>query len=219
MVFNEITYYGYEESTDLCKLGLKYNADKSPLVLHGYTPFYNFLFSNLRYKDINFGEIGIYENASMKMWREYFPNANLYGWDCRMEDRLEDLNRFYKKDYVENAKQHNLTNTVYDYIDVASEESIVNALEKTKVKFDVLIDDSDHQFWSQIKLMRNVYKFLNPGGIFIIEDLTYNFVDILEEFKVFGHDQYYDTITKINLYDKHLNYGQDPRYLLMLVKK
>jgi len=219
MKFNQITYHGYNESTSLCELGLKYGADKSPLVAHGYTPFYNFLFSNLRYKDINFGEIGIYENASMKMWREYFPSANLYGWDCRIEDRLEDLNRFYKKDYVQNAKQHNLKNTVYDYMNVSSEDSINNALEKTQIKFDVLVDDSDHQFWSQIKLLRNVYKFLKPGGIFIIEDLTYNFVDILEEFKVYGHDQYYESITKIDLYDEHLKYKQSPYYMLMLIKK
>jgi hypothetical protein len=219
MKFNEVNYYGHDESTDLCKLGLKYNADKSPLVAHGYTPFYNFLFSNLKYRDINFGEIGIYENASMKMWREYFSNANLYGWDCRMEDRDEDLNRFYKKDYVENAKQHNLKNTIYDYMDVASENSINEALEKTQIKFDVLIDDSDHQFWSQIKLLRNVYKFLKPGGMFIIEDLMYNFVDILEELKLFGHDKHYDVVNKINLYDQNLKYKKDPLYLLVFVKK
>jgi len=225
MNFNEMDYHGYNEPTDLCKLGLKHGADKSPLHCltdgfggHGYTPFYNFLLSSLRYRDINFGEIGIYENGSMKMWREYFPNANLYGWDCRMEDRDTDLNRFYKKDYVENARSQGLQNTIYDYMNVTCEKSINEALQKTQTKFDVLLDDSDHNFWSWVRLMRNVHKYLNPGGLFIIEDIGYNFVDVIQEFKAYGHDQYYHTITKVNLYDQNMKYKRDPQYIFVLVK-
>ena len=80
------TYYinCYDNATDLCEIGSKYGTDKSPVFndlsknyynqeyRHSYTSFYSVLFSTLKNKIINFGEIGIAHNASIKMWREYF---------------------------------------------------------------------------------------------------------------------------------------------------
>lgn len=200
--------------TELCGLGSKYGTTKSPFLdfnlnnnlerreCNSYTPFYDLLFSSMKYKKINFGEIGIYENASMKMWRNYFPNANLYGWDCKPGSADEP--RYKVVDFVEKAKRDKLNNVFYDYMDVRGEQSISEALGKTKCKFDVLIDDSDHEFWSQIKVIRSAPMYLNPGSFLIIEDVNYtvipeySFARYIEEISRYGHDVYYDSILKVN---------------------
>lgn len=194
MKYCRIFHEKYDTDTDLCELGLKYGTDKT--TLHIYTPFYHSLFSLLRYKPIVFGEIGIYKNQSMKMWRDYFPNAKLYGWDCEVSDK-NDQREEYSKDFVESAKMDNLQNTVYDYMDVTNINSIENALKKTETKFDILIDDSDHSFWSQINLIRTVPLFLNPGGMLIIEDVERRNYEFRNHIGMYGHQKFYSDFIEV----------------------
>lgn len=205
MKVSNILFDSFDSQTDLCDIGSKYGTDKSPFVskcpynqsnnfAHSYTPFYNILFSHIRYNEINFGEIGIYKNYSMKMWREYFPKANLYGWDCHPREALE--NRYQSFDAIENASKDNLKNTFYDYMNVREDSSIISSFEKINIKFDVIIDDSDHEFWSQVRIIRNSYKFLNKGGFLIIEDLDVNEDKFFESIVEYGHEKFYsDCIT------------------------
>jgi SAM-dependent methyltransferase len=72
---------------------------------------------------------------------------------------------------LEYAKNQNLENVHYDKMNVSLEESITECFEKTQVKFDIIIDDSSHEFWDQIKIIRNASKYLKPGGYLIIEDI------------------------------------------------
>ena len=172
----------YQENVNLYIATLSFKKDSNYC-----TSFYNLLFSPFKYKQINFGEIGIYKNSSMKIWREYFSNAHLYGWDN-------------DSSLLQSAKEDNLPDTSYDYMDVTSEVSICEAFEKSNSKFDILIDDSDHTFWSRIKIIRNAYKYLNPGGILIIEGLLSedSFESYMEEINLYGHNKFYDSIKKIN---------------------
>ena len=214
--FNSIFFNAYDNRTELCELGVKYGTDKTPFLnydaysldgiptSHGYTPFYDMLFSNLRYKDISFGEIGIYKNSSMKMWREYFKNATLYGWDCLPENNIEER---YKIDFVELAKNDFLPNTIYDYMNVKNEESIRNSLSKSNTKFDILIDDSDHEFWSQIKIVRSVFPYLKKGGMLIIEDMYHSLDRFFGEIKFYNHHKFYSTITYVQTEHHEKKYG------------
>ena len=65
---NTLKIEGSEFISDLCKLGKAFNTDKSSFNSkthrHGYTYFYDVLFSGLRSKNFNFAEIGIYKNNS-----------------------------------------------------------------------------------------------------------------------------------------------------------
>lgn len=200
MKISNIFFDSFDSRTDLCDIGAKYGTDKSQFVskcpynqsdhfAHSYTPFYNTIFSPIRYREINFGEIGIYKNYSMKMWREYFPKANLYGWDCYPVQALEDRYKIF--DAVQNAKQDNLNNTSYDYMNVREDNSIISAFKKNNIKYDVIIDDSDHEFWSQIRIIRNSYKFLKEGGFLIIEDVSLNEDEFLESISEYGHEKFY----------------------------
>ena len=224
MQFNKIFFHSLNSKTELCELGLKYGTDKTPfldhdaynlgniITSHGYTPFYNFLFSPLKYKDITFGEIGIYKNSSMKMWREYFTNAKLYGWDCKPDQNVEER---YKVDFIESAKRDGLHNTIYDYINVKDERSILHSLKKTQTKFDVLIDDSDHDVWSQIRIIRSAPSFLKTGGMLIIEDMYHSVDQFFEEIKLYEHHRFYDSITCVETDHYNKVYGDG---IILLVR-
>lgn len=212
MNISRIIHQNNDGITDLCKIASKYGTDK--VDPHRYTPFYNYLFSIFRNRsDINLGEIGIYKNQSMKMWREYFPKANLYAWDCSQEDRLNAHKSYlenlgiteiprtdYEDDFVKLAKMDNLYSTTYDYMNVVDYESIQNAFEKlynNGIKFDVIIDDSDHRFYSQINIIRSSTKYLKPGGMLIIEDVSQKNYRFVEEISLYNHDKYYSEFVEV----------------------
>ena len=149
--------------SNLCFLGGKFGSDKSVFSTktpykHSYTTIYNILFSHLRNRHINFAEIGILENASIKMWREFFINANIDGFE-------------FDEDLLAKAKNEKLKNTNYFKIDVRSRESINKSFLKTNREYDVIIDDSTHEFNDQLNIILTVKKFLKPGGYLIIEDI------------------------------------------------
>ncbi|MEO5332529.1 MAG: class I SAM-dependent methyltransferase [Magnetococcus sp. YQC-5] len=163
---NRIVVDSSDSMTDLCVLGAQYPTDKSPynwapereVARHPYTAIYDLLFSALRYQPIVLGEVGVYLNMSMHMWRAYFPNAQLYGWDFLPE--ILDL-----------AKGHRLHNCYYDKLNMNDIEGVFQAFNKCNTYFDVLIDDSTHAFAHQILFAHMAYPFLKPGGMLIIEDV------------------------------------------------
>ena len=187
---NSITIDSTNSVTDLCLLGVKYPTDKSPyntegnLHKHAYTAIYNLLFSNIRYKDIKLGELGILDNNSMLSWREFFPNAKLYGFEW-FDERLDK------------AVNDNI-DCKYIKMNVKDVNSISEGLSISGSNFDILIEDSTHQFEDQIKFINEAYKHLNPGGILIIEDI---FINANEEdyFKAINHlEDYFSSATFIN---------------------
>jgi trans-aconitate methyltransferase len=189
MKINSITIDSTNSVTDLCMLGVKYPTDKSPynteanLHKHAYTSIYNLLFSNIRYKDIKLGELGILDNNSMLSWREFFPNAKLYGFEW-FDERLDK------------AINDNIDCT-YIKMNVKDVNSISEGLSVAGSKFDILIEDSTHQFEDQIKFINEAYKHLNTGGILIIEDI---FINANEEdyLKAINHlEDYFSSATFI----------------------
>lgn len=177
-----------ESVTDLCRLGVKHPTDKSPynksdsLHKHPYTAVYNLLFSYMRYNPIVLGEVGILDNMSMKCWREYFPNATLYGYE-------------YSEMRLHKALSDKLSNTAYSKMDVKDVESIQEGLEF--IMFDILIEDSTHEFNDQIRFANIAYKHIKPGGFLIIEDIFRNeseqrYVEALD-----GISKYFSSMTFI----------------------
>ena len=145
-------------------LGVKYPTDKSPynqnnaLHKHAYTAIYDLLFSHRRYDSLTLAEIGILDNNSMLSWREYFPNATLFGFEY-MEDKLLK------------AISDNLSRTYYNYIDVTRKESISEELENANMLYDIIIEDSTHVFEDQIRFTNEAVKYLKTGGILVVEDI------------------------------------------------
>ncbi len=64
---------------NLSELARKYSSDKSD---HNYMPYYE---KHLPKDCRSLLEIGVKEGASMRMWREFFPNTELWGMDLFIE--------------------------------------------------------------------------------------------------------------------------------------
>lgn len=92
------------EGTELCDLARKYGTDKVPPEWHSYTPVYYELMKNKR--DIKkmleigigtvgtMGHIGNYKvGASLRMWRDFFPQATIFGCDIEPEAMIKNEDR------------------------------------------------------------------------------------------------------------------------------
>lgn len=212
-MFNSLVIDSTRSRTELCNLGAKFGTDKSPYNTtsesyhkHPYTAVYDMLFNSLRYKNINFGEMGILNNRSMQCWREYFPNANLFGWD-------------FDENLLSNAKSHKLYRTKYAFMDIYKVESIVNGLEEANCIFDILIDDTTHQFDDQIRIANVVHKYLAPGSFFVIEDIFRNIPEERYKDSLSNLKKYYQNITFITT--EHANRdstGWDNDKLIVFVR-
>lgn len=195
--FNQLVIDSTNAKTALCDLGIRFPTDKSPYNIgsssghrHPYTAVYDLLFASLRYKDINFGEIGIEYNQSMICWRNYFTEAKLWGWE------------FYTEK-ITAALKDGLPNTTYLPMNVNYEQSIIDGFENAGVQFDILIDDSTHKFEDQIRVAKIAHRFVKPGGFFVIEDIFRNRPEDDYARELADITQYYDSITFVNA--EHVN--------------
>jgi len=190
----------YKNNTsELCEIGKKYDTDKSSQRTnvtnsrhcHPYTLFYEGLFKNKRHETLKIAELGILDGASLLMWKEYFTNAEIYGFD-------------YDNNLINNFKKNfNNDRVTLSNIDVTNKGSIAKAFSELNVLYDIIIEDTTHQFEDQINVIENTYQYLKPGGILIIENIfkSYNENDyinrlthILEKFQ----DYYFVELDHIN---------------------
>ena len=138
---------------------------------HNYSDFYSELLFHKK-KDIkNFLEIGLGTNditkasnmgkdgvplASLKAWRDYFENANIYGADID-KNILKNENRI-KTFFVDQTDP----NTIKELFNNIGE-----------VKFDVILEDGLHEYSANICFFENSIEHLKDNGLYIIEDIFY----------------------------------------------
>lgn len=140
----------------LSELANEYQTDKGSA--HNYIPAYDFYFSSLRNRRINFLEIGFFVGNSARMWDQYFPRANLHFIDIVPE--------FLEK-YA-----HGLSSRCHFHIvDQANKEDLLKFIEKVGIQFDVILDDGGHKMNQQITSFITLFPYVKSGGIYIIEDL------------------------------------------------
>ena len=156
-------------SSDLCELGRKYDTDKSSQRnnvtdirhCHPYTLFYEGLFRNQKNANLTIAELGVGLGSSLLMWQEYFVNSQIYGFD--FSDEI--LEKFKKESFrVTLAK-----------LDVRYKDKIVKAFAGLNVFYDIIIEDTTHQFEDQIRVIESTFEYLKPGGILIIENIYKSF--------------------------------------------
>ena len=146
----------------------------SNIDLHNYIDTYENLFSPLKYDKFNLLEIGIYNGGSIKLWRDYFINANIFGTDIE-----------YSQLAKETLKNENVTILLGDSTD---ENSTILKNNLTDEQFDIIIDDGNHSFEYQYKTLHNFFPKLKKGGMYIIEDIedrTMKNQPMLNQFKLF----------------------------------
>ena len=135
------------------EIAIRAGADKGS-DYHNYTEVYSKYFAPLRDKPIKFLEIGIYKGASVKMWEEYLPNAELHFMDITFE----------KVEYFSKRSQ-------YHQYDQESEKALNHFDQKTGGNFYVILDDGGHTMKQQINSFIALFPHVKSGGMYIIEDL------------------------------------------------
>lgn len=135
------------------EIGLSTKTDK--ITHHRYDRFYPIFLDKFRDQEIIMCEIGLWHCESIKMWKEYFPKAKIFGVDNNKNLKCDDIEVIYAD---QNSKKdlENISNTIG--------------------KCDFIIDDGSHhpqhQYDTFIKLFDCSLKF---GGIYIIEDIECNY--------------------------------------------
>ena len=111
------------------------------------------------------------------MLREYFKNAHINGFE-------------YDQKLIEMAKNFYLPNTNYYKIDVRNPNNIKTAFKHSNKKYDIIIDDSTHEFKDQINVIYNTRQFMKKNSYLIIED-------IFTKKNAYNEKNYYEELKKI----------------------
>jgi len=138
---------------------------------HNFAQYYSKIFNSKKDQIKNFLEIGLGTNntevpsnmgkdgkplASLRAWRDYFKNANIYG---------ADIDKGILKD-EERIKTF--------YVDQTDPNSIEKMFKNIGVsKFDVILEDGLHEYNANICFFENSIKHLATNGVYIIEDVYY----------------------------------------------
>jgi SAM-dependent methyltransferase len=150
--------------TPLCYLATKYGTDKSAYNLythrHPYTPVYDMFLRQYKHKpSMKLGEVGVLNGSSINMWKDYFPTAQLTGFDIN-KSSLEKIAE------LQNVKAY--------HVDAGNPRGLRYALAEAcedGKKFDILIDDASHWLSHQLIFLREAIPYMVSGGVLVIEDI------------------------------------------------
>ena len=155
--------------TPLCQLAYKYGTDKCQgigTLPHSYTPFYYELLKDKQNSIKKVLELGTgtpktmridgyVTGAGLRMWRDFFPNAQIYGADI-LRDSV------FKEDRIESF-----------LCDLSKEKHLLELIAKTGTDIDLVIDDASHEINDVVLAVLTLMPLLKKDVIYVIEDIKY----------------------------------------------
>tara|TARA_R110000824_G_scaffold177925_1_gene357468 strand:- start:3958 stop:4689 length:732 start_codon:yes stop_codon:yes gene_type:complete len=149
---------------ELTELGKKHGTDKAG-PQHNYTEaVYYPLLKGMKHQNINLLELGVGDTgASVKMWREFFPNANII---------LFDPFFIIHEAVTVTAKELEELGVIVHKGNQLSREDLLKMALSENEKFDVIIDDASHLSDGMQISLATLFPYLKDGGLYIIEDLS-----------------------------------------------
>ena len=164
---------GYFHHGELDRFGFEEATDKA-FVVHNYLDKYEFFLDKFRDDEFTLLELGVFWGGSLRMWKKFFPKAQIIGVDL-----LEDCQNFTE------------SRIRIETLDLSKIENL-ESLKKYQPR--IIIDDASH-FWShQIKAMSVLFSCLPSGGIYIIEDMETSFRLFIESMFENRNMKFNDTI-------------------------
>lgn len=168
--------------TTMSRVMTWYGSDKG-CFHHNYTVVYESLFKKLRTQPLRIFELGLGTNnegvkssmgvcgspgASLRGWRDLFPNARVYGADIDRGILFEDerIKTFY-----------------CDQLDQRAIKELW-AQRELQAGVDILIEDGLHTFEANLSFLQGSLDYVRPDGYYIVEDiksrLTEKWLELLE---------------------------------------
>lgn len=146
-------------SDELGELAKLHASDKGGEGSHGYTPHYMARFEPLRSEPIAVLEIGAGEhNNSFRMWRDYFPQAQIFGIEIVPE-------RIFQEERIK----------VFEG-DQGDQDFLRSVVAETG-PLDIVVDDGTHRGVDHLLSLEILWTVLVPGGWYAIEDCQSLFND------------------------------------------
>ena len=150
-----------ENGSDLDRIGFINGTDKASIIqsadscwmAHDYLRHYDFLFHSFRADKFSLIEFGCLRGDSLRMWEQYFPEAEIYG---------VDIDKSTKKN--EKGRVHIVIG------DATSQETYETLKAETGGAF-IILDDASHAWGDQRRSFELFWDLVNPGGFYVIEDL------------------------------------------------
>lgn len=136
----------------LADLGKRHGTDKFS---HRYLPYYE---RHIRGEVTSLLEIGVLEGNSLRMWRDHFPNAQIWGLDIDPRCKAQESERIR----VVTGSQ--------------DDPDVLNDLADRAGGFDVVIDDGSHVNTHMLASWR--YLWPHTRSVYAIEDLTNTYLDL-----------------------------------------
>lgn len=158
---------------ELTRLADRYGTDKGTLDhaagsgwegwVHNYTPFYEAVLASIRTSARNVLEIGVFHGASLKMWRDYFPNATIQG--------LDNWEGYDGEGHLLQKPEDLGERIVLIDGDQANRDDLLRLEELQAQLFDMICDDGGHTMEQQQVSLGYLFPLVRPGGYYIVEDL------------------------------------------------
>lgn len=114
---------------------------------------YDFLFHSFRNDKFNLVEFGCLGGSSLRTWKKYFPNAEIYGVD--LDENAKNLEEERINIVIGNA---------------AAKETFNEFKNKIASAF-IILDDASHAWGDQRRSLELFWDLVSPGGFYIVEDL------------------------------------------------
>lgn len=143
----------------LNSIGIKYGTDKASIMIvesgirltHDYLRHYDRLLQNIRHERKTICELGCGNGASLKMWKEYFTQAQIIGVDINTKAKA------FEEERVEVICGN------------STDDTTISELRK-RGKFYLIIDDASHAWGDMRVSFEKLWDLLESGGIYILED-------------------------------------------------
>ena len=139
--------------------------------------------------------------ASLRVWQEYFPNAQIIGCDI-------DSQILFEEDRIKTFE-----------CDQTSQESIAKFLTNAGIRqgsVDIIIDDGLHAFHAGTCFFENMWGALRAGGVYIIEDVTH--ADLMKYKEYFAQKTSEYEVRYIYLETPNRSFGDDNNLICITQK-
>jgi cephalosporin hydroxylase len=145
------------------------NSKTDKNTVHSYLPLYQQLLISKKETAKNVLEIGISCGGSIKLWHDFFTNANVYGLD------IMHINNVW-----ENIK-NNEKIILHTSIDAYNHDFFITNFLNKNIKCDFILDDGPHSLESMKQCIKLYVQIMTDDGILIIEDVqSWDWIDILK---------------------------------------
>src|SRR5690348_14056384 len=144
--------FRFKKAASLDSIGIRAGTDKSCL-RQDYLVHYQRMLEPYRARPITLLEIGVHNGASLRMWDQYLESASIVGID------IEPMTRRFAGGRVR--------------VEIGSQADAGFLAELSrKYRPDVIIDDGSHLDEHQIFSFEHLFGGLQPGGLYIVEDVA-----------------------------------------------